>query len=296
MRGMNKQKARLVSIVILTWNRKNDLRETLGKIRETAYSPIEIIVVDNASTDGTAEMVSSEFPAVNYLRQSKNSGIAGYNVGFKAAGGEFVVALDSDSYPGFDAITNMVALFDKNRDTGCIAFDVRSHQNIRPFNEAVDEVTREVAGYHGAGVGFRKELFEKAGYWFEPFFLYFNEMDHALNILKAGYKILHSTAVRAYHKSSPVQRGSSRASYFYVRNGLWLVWRHYPLRRMLPVTFYIIYLAVSESFYQRTLVYLVALRDAFKVSSKIIAEREPLDNKLFQKVRVPLPLLFGRFA
>ncbi|MFQ5431761.1 MAG: glycosyltransferase family 2 protein [Nitrospinota bacterium] len=293
---MNKQKARLVSIVILTWNRKNDLRETLGKIRETAYSPIEIIVVDNASTDGTAEMVSSEFPAVNYLRQSKNSGIAGYNVGFKAAGGEFVVALDSDSYPGFDAITNMVALFDKNRDTGCIAFDVRSHQNIRPFNEAVDEVTREVAGYHGAGVGFRKELFEKAGYWFEPFFLYFNEMDHALNILKAGYKILHSTAVRAYHKSSPVQRGSSRASYFYVRNGLWLVWRHYPLRRMLPVTFYIIYLAVSESFYQRTLVYLVALRDAFKVSSKIIAEREPLDNKLFQKVRVPLPLLFGRFA
>ena len=293
---MEKYKGRLVSIVILTWNRKNDLRETLTKLREVTWPDIEIIVVDNGSTDGTAAMVSSEFPAVNYLMQSTNSGIAGYNVGFKAAAGEFVVALDSDSYPAFDAITKMVALFDKNRDAGCIAFDVRAPQNGRQLHEAVQEVTSEVAGYHGAGVGFRKELFKKAGYWFEPFFLYCNEMDHALSVLKAGYKIIHSTAVRAYHKSSPVQRGSSRASYFYVRNSLWLVWRHYPLRRMMMVTFYIIYLAVSETFYQRTLVYLAALRDAFTVSGKILAERRPMDEKLFLKVRLPLPLLFGRFA
>ena len=296
MRDIDKQKGRLVSIVILTWNRKNDLRETLAKLEKVTYSPIEVIVVDNASTDGTQEMVSSEFRAVKYLRQDTNSGIAGYNVGFKAADGEFVVALDSDSYPAFDAITKMVALFDKNPGAGSVAFDVRAPQNGRPGNDAIKEVTSEVAGYHGAGVGFRKELFDKAGYWFEPFFLYFNEMDHALRILKAGYKIIHSTSVRAYHKSSPVQRGSSRASYYYVRNGLWLVWRHYPLLRMMSVTFYIIYLAVSETFYQRTPVYLAALRDAFKASSEIIAERKPLDKKLFQKVRLPLPLLFGRFA
>ena len=293
---MNKLNNRLVSIVILTWNRKTDLRETLIKLREVTWPEIEIIVVDNASTDNTAEMISSEFPNVNYLMQPTNSGIAGYNVGFKAAGGEFVVALDSDSYPAFDAITNMVTLFDKNPEAGCVAFDVRAPQGGRQPTESVEEVTSEVAGYHGAGVGFRKKLFKKTGYWFEPFFLYFNEMDHALRILKAGYKIIHSTAVRAYHKSSPVQRTSSRASYFYVRNSLWLVWRHYPLQRMLIVTFYIIYLAVSETFYQRTPVYLAALRDAFKISGKIIAERKPMDKKLFLKVRLPLPLLFGRFA
>jgi len=296
MQDMDNQNERVVSIVILTWNRKDDLRETLEKIRETNYTPIEVIVVDNASTDGTAKMVSSEFPAVKYLKRTTNSGIAGYNVGFKAAEGEFVVALDSDSYPAFDAITKMVSLFDKNPDAGCVAFDVRAPQNGRPANEPVEEVTREAAGYHGAGVGFRKGLFDKAGYWFEPFFLYFNEMDHALRILKAGYKIIHSTSVRAFHKSSPVQRGSSRASYYYVRNGLWLVWRHYPLRRMLSGTFYIIYLAVSETFYQRTAIYIEALRDAFKDSGRIIAGRKPLDKRLFQKVRVPLPLLFGRLA
>lgn len=288
--------ARLVSIVILTWNRKSDLRETLKKLQGVTYTPLEIIVVDNASNDGTAEMVSSEFPVVKYLLQKKNNGIAGYNAGFRAAGGEFIVALDSDSYPAFDAIGKMVALFDQNREAGAVAFDVRAPQNGWNDNEKIEEVTSNVAGYHGAGVGFRKEVFNSVGYWYEPFFLYFNEMDHALRMLKAGYKIVRSTAVRAYHKSSPVQRHSSRTSYLYVRNGLWLVWRHYPFWQMLAVTVQLIYLAVSESLFQLTPVYITAVLDAFKTSSRVIAERKPLDKKLFSEVRMPLPLLFGRWA
>ncbi len=294
---MNK-KTPLVSVVILTWNRFKDLRETLVKLRLNYYSPLEIIVVDNGSTDGTDKMVSSEFPDAIYLKQDKNRGIAGYNVGFAAAKGEYVVALDSDSYPARDAFTKMKEIFDEYPNAGAVAFDVlvpseKSEKMEIPVNGAGDGV-HEVTGYHGAGVGFRKEVFSKVGYWYEPFFLYFNEMDHALRMLENGYSILRSPAVRAFHKTTAAARPSERSSYFYARNALWLIWRRYPFWPMLKSTLYFIYLATAESFYQRTFVFIKALRDAFMKSGKVLSERKPLKSGLFDKIRIPLPLVFSR--
>lgn len=286
----------LVSIVILTWNRKSDLRETLEKLRDNLYSNLEIIVVDNNSTDGTGKMISLDFQEVNYLLQKENLGIAGYNVGFKAAKGEYVVALDSDSYPAKDAITKMVGLFDENRDAGAVAFDVHTPTKQSESVQIDCKEVCNVVGYHGAGVGFRKEVFLQIGYWYEPFFLYFNEMDHALRLLKGGYRILRTPGVRAFHKSSPVARPSERTAYYYTRNALWVIWRHYPFREMLASTFYFIYLAVSESLFQRTWIYLSAVRDAFKKTGDVLSERQPVDRSLFKDVRIPLPLVFSRWT
>lgn len=293
MKTVNK---RLVSIVILTWNRKSDLRTTLYKIRSVDYSPIETVVVDNASTDATDKMISDEFPEVKYIRLSKNGGIAGYNVGFRVACGEYVVALDSDSYPAVDAITKMVELFTKYPKAGAVAFDVRCAGSGAEKRKAADEVTGEIFGYHGAGVGFRKEVFHTAGYWYEPFFLYCNEMDHAIRMIKSGYGIIHSTCVKAFHKTSPAARASSAAAYYYTRNMLWLIWRHYPLGEMLSATAYLVYLAVAQSFLQRTTVYLRAVRDAFSNATKTLAEREPIEKSLMKNFRIPLHLVFTRWA
>lgn len=297
MRDVKEVNGQLVSVVILTWNRKEDVRATLEKLRRVDYSPLEIIVVDNDSTDGTDSMILREFPKVKYLQQPKNLGIAGYNVGFKAARGSYVVALDSDSYPAKNAITKMAKIFAENPRAGAVAFEVHSADADGGKAELSAGITGEVFGYHGAGVGFRKEVFRIAGYWYEPFFLYFNEMDHALGILSAGYKIIHSTDIVAFHKSSPAARASSdTAAYYYARNALWLIWRRYPLRRMFCATIHFIYLAVSESVHQRTTVYLRALRDGFKMSAQVLAGREPLGEALFKKVRLPLQLVFTRWA
>ncbi|MBI5179268.1 MAG: glycosyltransferase family 2 protein [Nitrospinae bacterium] len=284
---------KLVSAVILTWNRKDDLKETLERLREQPYSPIEIIVVDNASTDGTDGMVRSSFPEVVYLPQKENRGIAGYNAGFMAARGDYIVALDSDSHPEPEAMGRMVTLFEKNPTAGIVAFDVHASPGGKPIPEGAP--VAEVAGYHGAGVGFRAEVFQKAGYWYEPFFLYFNEMDHALRALMAGYRIITSPAVRAVHRSSPVARPSERGAYFYARNALWVIWRHYPAREMFSATAQFVWLAVSESLYQRTGVYLRAVRDAFAAAPGVVRGRNPLPPNIFEKVRIPLHLVFTRF-
>ncbi|RJP62305.1 MAG: glycosyltransferase, partial [Ignavibacteriales bacterium] len=67
----------LVTVNILSYNRKDELRNTLKKVYEQDYKNIEIIVVDNASSDGTHEMVKSEFPEVKLIQLEKNIGIAG---------------------------------------------------------------------------------------------------------------------------------------------------------------------------------------------------------------------------
>src|SRR3990170_4629146 len=120
----------LVSVVILTWNRKDDLLETVAELKESTYAPIEIIVVDNGSNDGTQEEINEKFSEVNFIRLEKNVGIAGYNIGMKKARGEYVVLLDSDSFPDRKAIERMVAVFESDSQIGAVAFDVHKYDSI----------------------------------------------------------------------------------------------------------------------------------------------------------------------
>ena len=89
---MNEQP--LVTVNILSFNRKDELRNTLTKVYEQDYKNIEVIVVDNASSDGSPEMVKNEFPKVQLIQLEKNIGIAGWNEGFEIAKGEYVLVLD----------------------------------------------------------------------------------------------------------------------------------------------------------------------------------------------------------
>ena len=110
----NNSRAPLVSVVMLCWNRIDDVRESLSRLRLQTYSPIEVIVVDNASTDGTPEMVEQDFAEVRLIRMEENSGVAAYNVGFEEAEGEFIVILDDDSFPAEEAVARMVGKFQAN--------------------------------------------------------------------------------------------------------------------------------------------------------------------------------------
>src|SRR3989338_5143691 len=116
----------LVSVVILTWNRKDDLIETITELRKSSYASIEVIVVDNGSEDGTPAVIKERFPDVVFVRLEKNTGIAGYNIGMKKARGDYVVLLDSDSFPERNAIERMLKIFESDNKIGAVAFDVHN--------------------------------------------------------------------------------------------------------------------------------------------------------------------------
>jgi len=122
----------LVTVNILTWNRKADLERLLVALMKQSYANLEIIVVDNASTDGTSEMVESKFPDVRLFRLSENNGVGSWNTGFENANGEYTLVLDDDCFPEEGAIRKMVDKFRQEPDIGLIAFRILDLETREP--------------------------------------------------------------------------------------------------------------------------------------------------------------------
>ncbi|WP_276353614.1 glycosyltransferase family 2 protein [Cohnella caldifontis] len=288
--------APLVSIVMLCWNRIEDVRESLNRIREQHYPHIETIVVDNGSTDGTVEMIQSEFPGVRLIRMYKNMGIEAYNIGFANARGEYTVIIDDDSFPAPNAIRRMVDKFEADERLGVVAFDVRnfySYDDIKKEAETTDTVTNAPAAndyfmsFNGAGAGVRTSVLRQIGGYPEEFFLYNNELDSAFRIWDAGYKIQSFPDVVAYHKYSPKNRTSWRAPFYYTRNAFWTAWKNYPADMALRITIQLIYSCLYYSMEQRTTVYLKAMWSAFRDRGRLKGKRKPVERTIAEQLRVP---------
>lgn len=111
-----------VSVIILSYNTCALLRRCLAAaqttLRRSAFS-YEVIVVDNASSDGSPEMVAHDCPAVRLVCNAENRGYAaGNNVGIRASSGEFILLLNSDAFLDRDAVTGLVAHFQCHPETG----------------------------------------------------------------------------------------------------------------------------------------------------------------------------------
>ncbi|MFD3271571.1 glycosyltransferase family 2 protein [Paenibacillus dendritiformis] len=291
----------LVSIVMLSWNRKEDVRQSLLQIMNQEYQPIEIILVDNCSTDGTIDMVRRLFPSVIIIEMKKNMGIAAYNFGFEAAKGEYILILDDDSFPAPNAVIYMVEKFEKDRQLGMVAFDVRNVEsydqvaktdNVEKFPSAVIGASGYYMSFNGAGAGVRKSVFKEVGYYPGEFFLYNNEQDVAFRIWNSGYKIVFYPDCVSYHKYSPTNRTSWRAPFYYTRNAFWVIWKNYPLDLAIIGTIRMIFKSIYYSLEQRTPIYINAMITAFAGIGSLKGKRKAVKREIAQNLRFPLDTNF----
>lgn len=116
-----------VSIIIVSWNTCDILRDCLCSIyRETKRLKFEIIVVDNASSDGSADMVQSDFPDVTLIVELTNRGYAaGVNVGIRVAQGRYILVLNSDILVCDAAIAKTVRYADTHPEAAVVSCQVR---------------------------------------------------------------------------------------------------------------------------------------------------------------------------
>jgi GT2 family glycosyltransferase len=219
----------LISVVIVNYNRRDDLRQALESVCGQYYSTVEIIVVDNASTDGSLKMLNSEFPDVQTIRLEKNIGMDGYSVACRAAKGEFLFQMDNDSLmPDPTVLSAVVAAFQTGPpDLAIIATHVEEYQaSVHSISELRAKETRqgplETFGYHSGGVGFRKALIDQVGYYNKDVFLYGAELFVQMKALAAGFRIHYHPEILMLHKSSGVAR-SSRGVYYEIRNRYWFM-------------------------------------------------------------------------
>jgi GT2 family glycosyltransferase len=217
----------LVSVVIVSWNRCEELKFTLQEVKKSTYKNLEIIVVDNASTDGTQEMITKNFPEIKFISLNKNIGIGAYNRGFVESNGEYIVVLDDDSHPALDAIEKMVKKFLKDRSIGGIAFKIISFFTNEDMTKSWKN---EVTSFWGCGAGVKKEVLDKVGYYDEDFFLYGNEYDLTIRIWDYGYKFVFDDNIVVYHRISKLCRSSGRLVFYTVRNNIWFYFKYFKIK------------------------------------------------------------------
>ena len=192
-----------VTAVFLAHNRKDELRESLGRmLTESGYPPdrLEVIVVDNASEDGTAEMIRSEYPAVTVVETGANLGAPGWNAGFRIAHGEYILILDDDAYLRPGALAKAVRAA-REEDAGLVSFTVvSSYDESFKFN---DEYRTGLLSYWGCAALVSRAALDELGGYDPNIFMWANELEFTMRLLDKGFVHLYLPDAVAVHMKEP---------------------------------------------------------------------------------------------
>jgi len=239
----------LASIVIPNWNGAQHLPVCFDALRAQTYPRLEVILVDNGSTDGSQALVAEQYPEVRLLALERNLGLTGgNNAGFRAARGEILISLNNDTEadPGF--VGALVRALQEQPEAGMAAakmllFDRRDQIHSAgdgygldgiPFNRGVwqrDEGQFDEPGWIfggcGGAVAYRRAMLDEVGLFDESFFMYCEDVDLNWRAQLAGWKCWYTPVAVVYHKLSATG-GGPLASFYTGRNTLWVVAKNYP--------------------------------------------------------------------
>lgn len=223
------------SVVFVTHNRKALLQQAISAIKMQSV-PVEVIVMDDASTDGTAEMMLANFPEIIYVRSEKSLGPSYQrNEGAKRATSNIIFFLDDDT-----VVQNRFTVADTLRDfdkpnIGAIAMPfINILQNDKIQTGAPD--TNEdylLHSFVAAAFAIKRDLFLQLGGFRTEYFYMGEEGDLCIRLLAAGYYIKAGTACPAHHYQ-PANRVSYRADYYGRRNDIFFLYLNSPRKYLLP--------------------------------------------------------------
>jgi glycosyltransferase involved in cell wall biosynthesis len=222
----------LVSVVICAWNNWPDLEMTIESALNQSYRPLEVIVVDNCSTDGTPEEVSCSFGcSVRYIRQPNRGDAGAYNTGFGVARGEFVQFVDGDDVLAPNKIEKQVEVFRAGPQADIVYGDVRMFQTRAGVANWIDPSTKEESdiwcalisshvGICALGTLWRRRIIEKVGPWDET--LYVADLDYLLRAAWAGCRFAHCPGgPMGFARVRPGQMTADQSA---IARGLEIVW------------------------------------------------------------------------
>lgn len=222
-----------VSIIIVNWNTKDLLRGCIASVQKETQAAHEIIVIDNASSDGSGRMVSAEFPQVRLISNAENRGFAAANnQGLTIAQGRTVLLLNPDTVVLDHAIDRMLSWLDAHPGVGCVGCQVLERPEViqrtcfadpGPANLVITELgmmrlsrwlpafgrpwyldwdrrsERRVDVVSGMFMLVPRVVLEKVGPLDEAFFVYAEEADWCRRIRNAGYTCVFAPAAQILH-------------------------------------------------------------------------------------------------
>lgn len=248
--ALSSQHSALFSIVIPHWNAVQFLPTCLTALQNQTYPNIEVIVADNASTDGSQELIRRDFPSVKIVQLSKNFGFTGAcNAGIEASQGEYVALLNNDTEADPGWVAAVVDAFARHPEIGSVASKMLLFEKRDHIHTAGDFFTRDgLAGNRGvwqADAGqfereefvfsacggssvYRKTMLEQVGLLDDDFFFSLEDIDLSWRAQLQGWRCLYTPQAIVYHHLS-ASGGGVTASYYTGRNLIYVLVKDYPL-------------------------------------------------------------------
>jgi GT2 family glycosyltransferase len=238
-----------VLIIVLCHNRVDVTLACLQSLRKMQYANATILLIDNASHDDTAALVGLHYPEALVLETGENYGFAaGNNIGLRYAiehGYDYALLLNNDTEVMPDFLSGLVAAAEADPSigvagptiyyydrpdtvwtTGGIIDWQRGDAHMRDLNRRglrwpIQAAPSDVDFVSGCAMLCKRDVLERAGLLDERFFLYFEETEWCVRVLRAGYRIVHVPAAQIYHKIAPDEQADRpHVHYYMVRNRL----------------------------------------------------------------------------
>jgi GT2 family glycosyltransferase len=247
-----------VSVVIVTFNSARDIGPCLASIAAATRVDHEVIVVDNASADGTPDVVRREYPSVRVIERTVNGGLSrAVNEGVRASNGRQVVALNPDTTLAGDAFGVLSAYLHEQPDVGVVAPRLldpdggvqlscrrfpgyatavfsryspvtrlfpRNRFSQRYLMSDYDHAgLRDVDWVSGAALMFPRSVFDEVGGWDDGFFMFSEDVDFCRRVHDAGYRVVYHPGASVYHRIGVSRRAPVRIVVARHRS----MWRYY---------------------------------------------------------------------
>lgn len=216
-----------LSIVVLSHNRRGALLETLEALsRDDATRDAELIVVDNASTDDSADAVRDRFPRARVIELATNIGVGAFNRGVAEATGDVVLVLDDDAIPEPGAVARAMDILRERAGAWAVTLHPRHPSDGRSEWPFAGQSPSDDWPVMGCANLVRRWAWARAGGYDPAFFLYRNDTDLALKIRRLGGRVHFDPTLVVQHHSPIARRKSDRWLRCATRNWVWLAKRH----------------------------------------------------------------------
>ncbi len=252
-----------LSIVIVSYNVKHYLAQCLRSVQAaTEGMEAEIIVVDNASIDGSREYITRHFPMVRWIQNKENAGFSkANNQGIKVSSGEYILILNPDTLLSADTLKGCIKFMDTHEDAGSVGVRLLrpdgsfAYESRRKAPKAIPLfykvtgltalfprslffgsyyvshvsplITQPVEILTGAFNLFRKKAGEEIGFWDERFYMFGADIDFSYSLLKKNWKNYYLPFPVLHYKGESVNRETFRYNYLFYRSILIFFRKHY---------------------------------------------------------------------
>ena len=253
------------AVVILNWNGKEFLKKFLPSVILHSKGYADVVVADNASSDGSVAFLTDEFPEITIIRNAENGGFAkGYNDALAHVDADYYILLNSDIEVSENWIQPVIEMMETDPQIAACQPTIRSYHNPEKFEYAgaaggfIDKYgypfcrgrifqhleddngqynnPAEIFWATGACMFVRADVFKKFGGFDNDFFAHMEEIDFCWRIKHAGYKVMACPASRVFHVGGgTLPKQSSFKTYLNMRNNIVLLYKNLPAERLVQV-------------------------------------------------------------